>query len=78
MQEQYINEAKRKLESMTYRNERAIKFEKSIANFVKAVYDLEIFDRRMHNADVVDLIWNKMTNTDLSQYVTSLNIQFKW
>ena len=62
MQEQYINEAKRTLESMTYRNERAMKFEKFVAKFVKTVDDLEKYERGMHNADVVDLIWKKMTN----------------
>ena len=41
MQEQYINEAKITLESMTYRNERAMKFEKFVARFVKEVNDLE-------------------------------------
>ena len=52
---------------MTYRNERAMKFEKFIAKFVKAVDDLEQFNRGMHNGDVVDLIWKKMTNPNLSQ-----------
>ena len=77
MKEQYINEAKRTLESMTYRNERAMKFEKFVAKFVKAVADLERFNRGMHNGDVVDLIWKKMTNPDLSQYVTALKVQFQ-
>ena len=31
----------------------------------------------MHNGDVVDLIWKKMTNPDLSQYVTALKVQFQ-
>ena len=77
MQEQYINEAKRTLESMTYRNERAMKFDKFVAKFVKAVDDLEQFNRGTHNGDVVDLIWKKMTNPDLSQYVTALKVQFQ-
>ena len=49
---------------MTYRNERAMNFEKSVAKFVKEVDDLEKYERGMHNADVVDLIWKKMTNPD--------------
>ena len=31
----------------------------------------------MHNGDVVHLIWKKMTNPDLSQYVTALKVQFQ-
>ena len=77
MQEQYINKAKRKLESMIYINENAMKFEKFFAKFVKAVEYLEISDRGMHNADVVDIIWKKMTNPDLSQYVIALKIKFQ-
>ena len=32
--EQYINKAKRTLEKLTYRNQRALKFEKFVAKFV--------------------------------------------
>ena len=41
MHELYINEAKRTLETLTYRNERALKFEKFVAKFVKAVDELD-------------------------------------
>ena len=34
MYEQYINEAKKTLEKLTYRNERALNFEKFVAKFV--------------------------------------------
>ena len=47
-----------------------MKCEKLVSKFVKSVDDLEIFDCRMHNADVANLIWKKMTNPDLIQYVT--------
>ena len=46
-----------------------------MAKFVKAVDDLEKYERGMHNADVVDLVWKKMTNPDLIQYVTALKVQ---
>ena len=62
---------------MTYRNERAIFFEKFVAKFVKEVDDLERFNRGMHNGDVVNLIWKKMTNPDLSQYITALKVQLQ-
>ena len=55
-QDQYINKAKRTLESTTYRNERAMKFENFVAKFIKAVDHLEIFNCGIHNVDVVDLI----------------------
>ena len=41
MHEQYINKAKRTLEKLTYRNERALKFENLVAKFVKAVDELD-------------------------------------
>ena len=42
MHEQYINEAKRTLETLTYRNERALKFKNFVAKFVKAVDELDL------------------------------------
>ena len=60
MHEQYINEAKRTLETSTYRNERALKFEKFVAKFVKAFDELDKRNRGLHNADVVDMIWKKV------------------
>ena len=41
MHEQYINEAKRTLETLKYRNEQALKFEKFVVKFVKAVDELD-------------------------------------
>ena len=38
MHEQYINEARRTLETLTYINEQALKYEKFVAKLVKAVY----------------------------------------
>ena len=77
MHEQYVSEAKRTLDTITYRNERAMKFEKFVGQFVKAVDDLEKYKRKMHNEDIVDLIWKKMTNPDLSQYVMAIKVQFQ-
>ena len=41
MQEKYINEAKRTMETLTNRNKRELKFEKFVAKFVKAVDKLD-------------------------------------
>ena len=59
MQEQYINKAKRILETLTYRNEWALKFEYFVARIVKVVDELDKRNRGLHNADVVDMIWKK-------------------
>ena len=77
MHEQYINEAKRTLDTLTYRNERALKFENFVAKFVKAVDELDKKNRGLHNADVVDMIWKKVTNPDLNQYVVAMKVQFQ-
>ena len=77
MHEQYINEAKRTLETLTYRNERALKFDKFVAKFVKAVDELDKRNRGIHNVDVVDMIWKEVTNPELNQYVDALKVQFQ-
>ena len=41
MQDQYVREAKRKIETIQYRNERAMMFEKFVSKLVKSVYELE-------------------------------------
>ena len=77
MQEQHINESKRTLETLTYRNERALKFEKFVSKFVKAVDELDKINLGLHNTDVVDMIWKKITNPELNQYVVALKVQFQ-
>ena len=77
MHEQYINEAESTLETLTYRNERALKFEKFVDKFAKAVDELDQINRGLHNADVVDIIWKKVTNPELNQYVVALKVQFQ-
>ena len=62
---------------MKYSNERALKFEKFVAKFVKAVDELYKRNRGLHNADVVYMIWLKVTNPELNQYVVALKIQFQ-
>ena len=62
---------------MTYRNERALKFKKFVAKFVKAVDELDKRNQGLHNADVVDMIWKKVTNPELNQYVVALKVQFQ-
>ena len=77
MHEQYINKSKRTLETLTYRNERALKIKNFVAKFVKAVDELDKRNRGLHNADVVDMMWKKVTNPELNQYVVALKVQFQ-
>ena len=75
VQNQYINEAKRTLETLTYINERALKFDKFVAKFVKVVDELDKINRGLHNADVVDMVWEKVKNPELNQHVVALKVQ---
>ena len=48
-----------------------------MAKFVKAVDGLDKRNRGLHNADVVDMIWQMVTNPELNQYVVVLKSQFQ-
>ena len=60
MQEQYVSEAKRTIETLQYRNERAMTFEKFVSKLVQAADELEKRGKGMHNADVVEIIWQRV------------------
>ena len=77
IQDQYMNEAKCTIENTQYRNERAMTFEKFVSKLVKVVDELEKQGRGMHNADIVDIIWKRVRNSELSQYLTALKVQFQ-
>ena len=62
MQEIYINEAKKTLETHSYRNERSMKFEVFNSKFQNSVNVLDSYGRTMHNKDFVDLLWTKFNN----------------
>ena len=62
MQYMYINKAKKTLETLSYRNERSMEFEVFNSKFQNAVNILDICDYTIHNEDVVDLLWKKLTN----------------
>ena len=77
MQEQYVSEAKHTIETLQYRNKRAMKFEKFVRKLVQPVNELGKLGRGMHNADVVVIIWQRFSNSELSHYLTSLKVQFQ-
>ena len=76
MQDMHINEAKKTLADIPYRNEQAMTFEKFVATFQKAIDDLEMYGRGMHNGDIVDFLWTKMGNPELAPYVVSMKVLY--
>ena len=52
-------------------------FEKFVATFHKAIDDLEMYGRGMHNGDIVDLLWTKMGNPELAPYVVSMKFHYQ-
>ena len=77
MQEQYVSKANRTIESIQYRNERAMMFKFFVRNLFKAVNKLEKRGRGMHNADIVEIIWQRVSNTKFNQSLTYLKVQFQ-
>ena len=77
MQDMHIKEAKKTLANIKYRNERAMTFEKFAATFQKAIDDLEMYGRGMHNGDIVDLICTRMGNPELAPYVVSMKVHYQ-
>ena len=57
----YINDAKKTLETLSYRKEKAVKFEVFISKFQNAVNILDSYSRTTHNKDFVELLWKKST-----------------
>ena len=54
-----------------------MKFEKFVSQFVESVDKMDKQGRVLHNYDIVELIWKKMMNPGLSQYVTALKVHFQ-
>ena len=77
MQEQYVSKVKHTIETIQYRNEIAMTFERFVIKIIKAVYELEKKGRGMHNSDIVEIIWQRVGNYELSQYITALKVQFQ-
>ena len=77
MQDMHINKAKKTLANIAYRNKRAMTFEKFVATFQKAIDDLELYGRGMHNCDIVDLLKTKMGNPELATYVVSMKVHYQ-
>ena len=52
-------------------------FETFVSKLVKTVNELEKWGWGMHNTDIVDIIWKRVSNSELSQYLTVLDVQFQ-
>ena len=63
MKEQCVSEANRTIETIQYRNERSMTLEKFVNKIVKAIDELEKRGRGMHNAEIVEIIWQRVSNT---------------
>ena len=77
MQDMCINEAKTTLETLSYRNERAMKYEVFNCKFQNAVNILDSYGRTMHNEDVVDLLWKNFKYAELSMFVASIKVNYR-
>ena len=77
MQDLYVSESKCKIETFQYRNERAMTFENFVRNLIKAVDELEKRGRGSHNSDIFETMWKRISDNELSQYITALKVQFQ-
>ena len=77
MQAQYVSEAYLKVEITQYINQGAMTFKKVFIKLIKYVDELEKRDRGVNNADIVEIIWKRVINSELSQYLTDLKVYFQ-
>ena len=52
-------------------------FENFVSKLIKDVDELEKLGRGMHNADIGKIIWQRVSNTELRQYLNALKVQFQ-
>ena len=65
------------MSAISYRNERAMKFENFVSQFLKSVDKQDERGRGIHNADIVKIILKNVMNPELGQYVNALKLQFQ-
>ena len=69
------NEAKESFQRLSYKNERAMPFEKFQEKFLKSINDLIKAKRPMNSADIIDEIWQKVQHPGLTEYIAALQVQ---
>ena len=72
-----INQAKNRLASLRYKNERSFSFEKFLSALQKSYDELEESGRQVNNGDIVDDLWDRIQAPDLQLYVSSLKIEYQ-
>ena len=75
--QQRINEANNSLKNLIYRNERSMSFEKFSGLLKKAVDTLTECGRAPHNGDLVDGLWTRIQNPELTPYINALKVQYQ-
>ena len=76
IQDMYINEANKTSETLSYRNEWAMKFDVFNSKFQNAVKILDSYGPTMHNKDVIYLLWKKLSNAELAMFVDSIKVDY--
>ena len=74
MKEKYLSETKPTIETIHYRNEITMTFEKFVNKLVKTINELEKLGRGIHNPNIVEIIWQRVGNSELSHYLTVLKV----
>ena len=54
-----------------------MKFEVFNIKFQNEVKILDRYGRTMHNKDVVDLLWKKLNNAELTNFVASIKVNYR-
>ena len=52
-------------------------FKTFVSKLVRAFNELEKRGRVMHNTNIVEIIWKRFSNSELSQYLATLKVQFQ-
>ena len=72
-----INAAKVVLDNLRYKNERNFSFEKFSSKLQKAYDELEEHGRAVHNGDIVDALWDRIVDSSLTSYISSLKVDYQ-
>ena len=64
------------MENISYKSDRAMKFEIFGDKFQNAVNVLEYYGYGMHNEDIMYMMWIKLQIADLSMFMLSLKIDY--
>lgn len=75
-EQERVTEARKVLDTLRYRNERAMSFEVFSSKLTRALDDLADCDREEHNGNIVDALWGRIQNAELRSYVEALKVDY--